>query len=226
MFVSRHDAHRLAVVSSHVVSARAAAFSKPRGEPKHPIVLAEFYLTLRNAGHLLLKTGTQQSLIKLPLKGALPGLLGAMPEQIHLSLGNAWNEMMVTWSTPNTTNTSRVQVRQSNTSHLVTFTGSQSLFIDNGTLHHGQCMHRVILADLAPGLFEYRVGDEAAGIWSEWLQAHASAGGVNWTTPSFTVFGDFGLQNPRAHPQLLQEREAGSSNVIIHTGVLDSICVL
>ena len=68
------------------------------------------------------------------------------PEQIHLSLGASYDQMVVTWVTFNQTTDSTVwfgQKRMDNVAY-----GTQTFFQDSGSEKRSMYIHRVYLEDL------------------------------------------------------------------------------
>lgn len=158
--------------------------------------------------------------IQLPVRDYLPPSLENFPNQVHLSLGANWNEIVVTWSTPHVVASPIVQfVDVNETAPLQHALAISERFVDNGTLHHEQYIHRAwITTRHSSTWYQYRVGNYDENVWSQWFQFKSAVESHSWTNPSFTVYGDFGLKNPRAFSALLTNREQGSNSIIIHTG--------
>jgi hypothetical protein len=179
--------------------------------------------------------------------------------QVHLALGRNASSAVVTWSTPLDGAPSVVQLVRCDNSTMwgdnenggrrredgaeddddalsglspppVEVQGYARKFVDNGTLHNTQFVHRVTLTDLAPGArYCYRVADNSTQSSSSsssgdrWGQLHSfrtfpAFSAEEWTSPSVTVFGDFGLENPRSLPWLQRDVAAGRSDLVVHNG--------
>lgn len=71
------------------------------------------------------------------------------PEQIHLSYGSNVYEMVVTWSTFNATDESKVEYGIGGL--ILEAKGTLKLFVDGGEAKHSQYIHTVTLENLTPG---------------------------------------------------------------------------
>jgi len=139
------------------------------------------------------------------------------PEQIHLSLGVNPNEMVITWATPfptlETSVTYGYYAKFPN--EVKKAYGSQKLFVDNGTLHHTLFFHRVTLPNLDYGTkYSYIVKNDNSTYYFTTAKQN-----YNWS-PKFTVYGDFGVENPQSLPSLIQETKKGVTDVVVHLGDL------
>eukprot|EP00697_Spironema_sp_BW2_P000969 gnl/Spiro4/11323_TR5977_c0_g1_i2.p1 gnl/Spiro4/11323_TR5977_c0_g1~~gnl/Spiro4/11323_TR5977_c0_g1_i2.p1 ORF type:complete len:487 (-),score=163.52 gnl/Spiro4/11323_TR5977_c0_g1_i2:114-1538(-) len=158
------------------------------------------------------------------------GIDGA--NQVHLALGEREDEVVVTWLSSREALPSVARFGPAATFPADTriVHGFVRKFVDNGTLHHTQWVHRVVLPNLAPrARYTYQVWNSSdasarphvnasAESWSRTFEFVASAG-PDWTNPVFTVYGDFGLENPRSMPALMDELQNNSGgDVIVHVG--------
>lgn len=91
--------------------------------------------------------------------------------QVHLALGDTADSAVVTWSCPLPLSRSAVQYREcagSRTPHAIAATtllarGTEHKFVDNGTLHNTQYIHRVTLPGLKPASkYCYAVADSTS----------------------------------------------------------------
>eukprot|EP00759_Apiculatamorpha_spiralis_P029191 PhF_6_TR31479/c0_g1_i2/m.46268 len=137
--------------------------------------------------------------------------------QVHLSLGEIPGTYVVTWLTPNTVAKPLMYLQAGSGGKVVSILAATDIFIDNGTLRHTQYVHRATTSVLAPGLDAmYRVTVSDNGTTTNTFTFRT----VNpqATSASFTVYGDFGLQNPVSYTTLQAETQSHRSDVIIHTG--------
>jgi hypothetical protein len=142
--------------------------------------------------------------------------------QVHLSLGEVRDTMVVTWSTPFPA-TARLRFSllsdDSNTSGTfqpIEVSGWSKRFVDNGTLHHTQFIHRATMSHLKEKQKYYYQIYNGTDDWTHPFY-FVSPGGVNHH-PKITVFGDFGLTNPRAFPALMYEMQHDEIDAIVHVG--------
>lgn len=139
--------------------------------------------------------------------------------QVHLALGEAPGEVVVTWSTPNPPNASSVRYGEAATfpDQSQSAIGWSTRFTDNGTLHHTQYIQRAVLDSLKGNTqYSYQVWNT-----SEWSRTFSflSPGLTEAWSPRVILYGDFGLLNPRAFPALLGELADNTSDFIVHTGL-------
>jgi len=136
--------------------------------------------------------------------------------QVHLSLGEHSNEVVVTWSTPTSASSEvRFGLSSSFPGNAKSVIGFETIFVDNGTLHHTQYIHRAHLQQLEElVLYSYQVRNN-----SEWSRTFSFMSQGNTTSsPKVTIYGDFGLLNPKAYPALLSELSTRVTDFIVHTG--------
>ncbi|XP_072023834.1 acid phosphatase type 7-like [Amphiura filiformis] len=141
------------------------------------------------------------------------------PEQIHLSATGDPTEMMVTWSTFNDTKESTVQYGADIYDMAMKATGSRTKFVDGGSEHHTQYIHRVKLSNLTTGkMYLYRCGSSYG--WSSIFKfralpddAQAAKNGVR-----FAVYGDMGNDNAQSLGRLQVEAQDGLYDAILHVG--------
>eukprot|EP00128_Syssomonas_multiformis_P018375 Colp12_sorted_trinity150504_noHs@25682 len=136
--------------------------------------------------------------------------------QVHLALGAKSDEVTVTWSTPlSASSEARFGLSDGFPSNAMYASGIEKIFVDNGTLHHTQYIHRVTLRplkELQTYTYQVRNGTE----WSREF-TFVAPGNENWN-PRVAVFGDFGLANPRAFPALLADLKDRETDFIVHVG--------
>lgn len=65
----------------------------------------------------------------------------------------------------------------------------------------------------------YRCGSQEG--WSRRFQFRALRNGTAWS-PRVAVYGDMGLENPRALPRLQREARAGLYDAVLHVGAFRS----
>ena len=144
--------------------------------------------------------------------------------QVHLSLGSTPNTYVVTWST----NYSLVTLGGSvveltlvdSESKRREILGSEDVFVDNGTLHHSQFMHRAALTALEPGSnYSYRVTCDG-GKFCQTRFEFVAVFRTLYEPVSFTVFGDMGIWNNKAFDQLVADATTRDTDVLIHNGVV------
>ena len=146
--------------------------------------------------------------------------------QVHLSLGSAKNTYVVTWSTNHSLSGfggSLVELTGHNSTGSTapprTVLGTEDVFVDNGTLHHTQFIHRATLTALTSGsLYSYRVACDGGGFCSKIFKFVATFRGLS-DRASFTVFGDMGIWNNKAFDQLLEDAAKRDTDVLIHNGI-------
>ncbi|KAG5450963.1 Acid phosphatase type 7 [Clonorchis sinensis] len=140
----------------------------------------------------------------------------AAPEQVHLALGDRADIIVVTWVTLLPTNASIVLY---GTSELLsqTASGSRSTYVDGGTERRVLYNHRVTLTDLLHGhRYYYKCGDGSS--WSKTFTFRALPDHPFWS-PRLAIFGDMGITNNLALPELVREiKEEDNLDVIIHNG--------
>eukprot|EP01052_Picozoa_sp_SAG31_P037419 SAG31_NODE_4828_length_2921_cov_1.564139_2_plen_139_part_00 len=98
--------------------------------------------------------------------------------------------------------------------------GTQSIFIDNGTLRHTQYIHRASFTNLAHRQqYSYRVACGGVGgqFCNQTFEFTAMFPSKN-ETASFTIFGDMGWWNDRIFPQLVADAAKRDTDVAIHNG--------
>lgn len=71
------------------------------------------------------------------------------PEQVHLAYGSNVYEIVVTWSTFNATDESKVEYGIGGL--ILEAKGTLKLFVDGGAAKHSQYIHTVTLKNLTPG---------------------------------------------------------------------------
>lgn len=143
--------------------------------------------------------------------------------QVHLSLG--WpqpNTYIVTWSTNESlaghggSMAEIIAAPNGTTKHVA---GTESIFIDNGTLRHTQFIHRAAFTNLAHGQqYSYRVARGGLGCGFSQNFNFVALFPSKDEHASFTVFGDMGWWNDRIYPQLVADAVKRDTDVVIHNG--------
>ncbi|XP_067120071.1 acid phosphatase type 7-like [Centruroides vittatus] len=139
------------------------------------------------------------------------------PEQIHLSLGDNPDEMVVMWNTKDNPGVAKVEYGPS---------PSKLIYLGIGIseqLNHGlllrltrQFVHKVRLQKLLPNVtYWYRCGNNKN--WSQIYKFTTHPRGYNWS-PKLLIFGDLGLRNARSMPSLEREVWSGKWNLLFHNG--------
>jgi len=171
------------------------------------VFLLFYYGTFVTASNILSSASKKRSDDLLPRSGY----------QVHLSLGAIPNTYTVTWLTPQPLLPKAQLFLDAPDIDRKTINGTTEIFIDNGTLHRTQYVHRAMTPPLSPGsTVSYRVSVDNNGTSSielTFVTVDALA-----TSARFTIYGDLGLTNPVAFPQLVQEQKQRRADVILHVG--------
>ncbi|XP_028155946.1 acid phosphatase type 7 isoform X2 [Ostrinia furnacalis] len=137
------------------------------------------------------------------------------PEQIHISFGEKTNDIVVTWSTFNDTE-SRVIYRVNGTPHWSKVTGFSKVFVDGGKMKRPQWIHRATLANLKfDTRYQYMVGSAAAP--SGLLSFKTPPAGEDWVL-RLALYGDMGVNNSLSLPFLKKDVEQDKYDMILHVG--------
>ncbi|KAF6770286.1 hypothetical protein AHF37_11473, partial [Paragonimus kellicotti] len=95
--------------------------------------------------------------------------------------------------------------------------GFQVKFVDGGSEKREFYIHRVFLKSLKPNTIYYYICGSNAG-WSQTFTFRVLPDHPNWS-PRLAVFGDMGITNNVALPELIREaKELDSFDVILHVG--------
>jgi len=136
--------------------------------------------------------------------------------QVHLSLaGSPANAYVITWLT-NTTVAMPIVALEAGLLR-VNLTATTETFVDGGSLHRTQYVHRATTPVLEAGhIAMYHCTVDDKGTFTPLLRFRT----VEAMGPSsrFTLYGDFGLTNPVSLPNLLTELEQSRSDVLVHIG--------
>lgn len=144
------------------------------------------------------------------------------PEQIHLSYGVDPTYMVVTWSTMNATASTVALISSALTGQPPSkpFNGTSSEFVDPGTLHHTQYIHRVTFTGLKPGApYVYMVGSQTDNVWSEVFTFYTMKDGTDWS-PHIALYGDFGFSNHQSLQRLMIDHSSHMYDAVFHVGDL------
>jgi len=148
-----------------------------------------------------------------------------IPEQVHVSLTGDPTQMVVMWTTSESTNTSTVLYGLSDDPNALSSvaTGNQSTYLWGGWVG---VLHTVILTDLTPSTqYYYQVGSPGQRI-SELVYSFVSAPPLSNTsalaTYSFAAFGDMGATSVSDPSVMLLEQRmlTGQLDVVMHAGDL------
>ncbi|KAJ8719863.1 hypothetical protein PYW08_012038 [Mythimna loreyi] len=136
------------------------------------------------------------------------------PEQLHIAFGEKVNDIVVTWSTFNDTEESRVQYGEGIMDKEAS--GSSKLFVDGGKLKRAQYIHKVVLKDLK---FNTRYVYHAGSVygWSEEFFFHTPREGQDWAVRA-AIYGDMGNKNAHSLSYLQDEAQRERFDVILHVG--------
>uniref|UniRef100_A0A1L8EFG2 Purple acid phosphatase n=1 Tax=Haematobia irritans TaxID=7368 RepID=A0A1L8EFG2_HAEIR len=140
------------------------------------------------------------------------------PEQVHISFGENTDEIIVMWSTRNSTNQSIVVYGEDfRKVHSLKYAlGSSSLFVDGGPKKSSQYIHTVLLTNLKPRTrYEYNCGSDFG--WSAKFSFVTPPQGHDWS-PSLAIYGDMGNENAQSLARLQQDTQKGMYDAIIHVG--------
>ncbi|CRL04383.1 CLUMA_CG017474, isoform A [Clunio marinus] len=136
------------------------------------------------------------------------------PQQIHLSIGDEPNSIVVTWNTID--NPGKSMVEYGINGFILTASGTRKLFVDGGKEKHSQWIHKVTLSDLEPDIkYIYHCGSNLG--WSAEFFFKTFPDGNNWI-PRIALFGDMGNENIQSLPRLQEETQRGLYDAIIHVG--------
>jgi len=136
------------------------------------------------------------------------------PRHVHLSLGLEPSTLVVSWSTQNFTNASKVLIGRKSLEKE--FVGISEIFIDGGEEHREQWIHSVTLKHLKPrSNYFYRVGSDLG--WSDYFYLKTLGEGTDWS-PTIALFGDMGNENAVSLPFLQRGAGEGMFDAIIHVG--------
>ncbi|XP_046967699.1 acid phosphatase type 7 isoform X1 [Vanessa cardui] len=136
------------------------------------------------------------------------------PEQIHISFGSKPNDIVVTWTTFNNTNESRVQYGEG--SMDLEAVGTRTLFTDGGKQRRKMWIHRTLLPDLK---FDTRYVYHAGSVfgWSEQFSFKTVPAGEDWVVRA-AIYGDMGNKNAHSLSYLQDEAQRGHFDMILHVG--------
>ncbi|KAH9504726.1 Acid phosphatase type 7 [Bulinus truncatus] len=138
------------------------------------------------------------------------------PQQVHISVGDTADKMIVVWSTINDTGDTTVHYGTNGKLTLVA-TGTRLKFVDGGSEKRSQFINKVILTGLAPETeYTYVVGSETYG-WSDKFTFTTWPAGNNWS-PSLVIFGDMGNENAQSLPRMQMDALTGMYDAVLHVG--------
>ncbi|XP_060804292.1 acid phosphatase type 7 isoform X2 [Amyelois transitella] len=135
------------------------------------------------------------------------------PEQIHLSFGDATNEIVVTWSTFAQAK-SKVLYGVHQTNKVAV--GGSTVFVDSGKEKRKQWIHKVTLKDLAHDTkYVYKAGSDSG--YSEQFSFKTPPAGEDYPL-RIAIYGDMGVNNSMALPFLKRDVSLGLYDFILHVG--------
>ncbi|XP_050344414.1 acid phosphatase type 7 isoform X1 [Nymphalis io] len=136
------------------------------------------------------------------------------PEQIHISFGSKSNDIVVTWTTFNDTQESRVQYGEATMDKEAV--GSRTLFTDGGKRRRKMWIHRTLLPDLK---FDTKYVYHAGSVfgWSEEFSFKTPPAGEDWVVRA-AIYGDMGNKNAHSLSYLQDEAQRGHFDMILHVG--------
>lgn len=136
------------------------------------------------------------------------------PEQIHISFGQNTSDIVITWSTFNDTQESIVEYGIGGL--ILQKSGKSELFIDGGSQHHSQYIHKVTLNNLTPNSrYLYHCGSHLS--WSNEFWFKTPPLRKSWQ-PHIAIYGDMGNENAQSLARLQQETQRGMYDAILHVG--------
>jgi len=134
-------------------------------------------------------------------------------EQVHISIGEEEDSMVITWSTMNQTES---VVEYGIGGLALTATGKSTKFVDDGPRKFFQYIHRVTLRNLKPKTnYVYHCGSDLG--WSPMFYFNTLPDGTDWA-PRFAVYGDMGNENAQSLPRLQEETVQGRYDMFLHVG--------
>ncbi|BFZ07355.1 hypothetical protein BsWGS_10394 [Bradybaena similaris] len=144
------------------------------------------------------------------------GIVWFQPQQTHISVGETPDQMIIVWNTFNDTNDTRV-IFGTNSKLNQLALGTRYQFVDGGSEHRSQYVHKVILKGLTPETdYAYMVGSTYYG-YSDIFYFRTWPSGNNWS-PSLAIFGDLGNENPQSLARLEMDAVQGMYDGILHVG--------
>ncbi|XP_064387181.1 acid phosphatase type 7-like isoform X2 [Halichondria panicea] len=136
------------------------------------------------------------------------------PEQIAIAATDSYSGIVVTWVTFNRTETSEVQygIHSDKTDLSKTAKGDTTKFVVGDV---NRFIHRTTLRNLVPlAKYDYRCGSPAN--WSQVLTLRTL--GDHTSSPTLAFYGDFGLENARSLPWLIDDVNRERFDAVLHAG--------
>ncbi|KAL1509866.1 hypothetical protein ABEB36_004539 [Hypothenemus hampei] len=141
-------------------------------------------------------------------------ILYFQPEQIHLAFGDSIYEIVVTWSTFDSTRESIVEYGIDGL--ILTKSGNSTKFVDGGPNKHSQYIHRVTLDNLNPNSkYLYHCGSTQG--WSNVFWFKTPPLDNDWS-PNLVIYGDMGNVNAQSLTRLQEETQRGMYDAVLHVG--------
>jgi len=147
----------------------------------------------------------------------IQGTADWQPRHVHLALGHSPDEMVVTWSTLNLTLESVVEYGEDLFNLDLAGTGTTLKFVDQGSKHSTQYIHRVHLTNLKPNTTYYYHAGSSNGWSSVFGFRTVPPQGEAWPL-KLAVLGDMGAINARVLKTLQQDAHRGMYHAVIHVG--------
>lgn len=124
------------------------------------------------------------------------------------------NEIVVTWSTMDSTNESLVEYGIDDFNLIAN--GSYTKFTDDGPKKRSQYIHRVTLTNLTENTrYIYHCGSRLG--WSAEFWFNTLPSGSDWS-PSLAIFGDMGNENAQSLAYLQEDAQRKLYDTILHVG--------
>jgi len=140
-----------------------------------------------------------------------------LPWGIHLAYGNdPHTSMQVMWSTRQPVAGSQARFGLTPSALTLIANGTMAEFTD---VNNTQYIHHVALSDLLPGTQYYYLVADGAGNDSAVFHFSTYTDDPAYA-PTFTIFGDFGvdINAHRSLPLLIEDAASGAMDVVLHIG--------
>ncbi|XP_039959167.1 acid phosphatase type 7 isoform X2 [Bactrocera tryoni] len=165
----------------------------------------------------LLANATAQKLEKInTISDNVGKVYHYQPEQVHLAFGETTRDIVVTWSTRDDTNESICEYGLETFEFVQKATEPPKKFVDGGSAHSVQYIHRVTLSNLQPEKrYIYHCGSKLGWSLQFWFRTPPTH--AHWS-PSLAIYGDLGNENAQSLPRLQQDTQRDMYDAILHVG--------